>query len=47
MYRRRCSGLTSAQVVAFLEHHGFGSAYNLAGGTEAWSQQVDANVVRY
>ncbi|MBC7730372.1 MAG: sulfurtransferase [Bacteriovorax sp.] len=40
-------GMRSAQVVAFLAHHGFGSAYNLAGGTEAWSQQVDANVVRY
>lgn len=40
-------GMRSAQVVAFLERQGFGSAYNLAGGCEAWSQQVDANVAGY
>ena len=40
-------GMRSAQVVAFLAHQGFGLAYNLAGGCEAWSQQVDASVVRY
>jgi rhodanese-related sulfurtransferase len=40
-------GMRSAQVVAFLERQGFDSAYNLAGGCEAWSQQVDASVARY
>jgi rhodanese-related sulfurtransferase len=40
-------GVRSAQVVAFLDRLGFDSAYNLAGGIDAWSQQVDAGVPRY
>ena len=40
-------GARSAQVVAFLERQGFESVYNLAGGIEAWSTQVDAAVPRY
>ena len=40
-------GMRSAQVVAFLERQGFASAYNLAGGIAAWSEQVDAGVPRY
>ena len=40
-------GMRSAQVVAFLSHHGFSAAYNLAGGTDAWSEQIDANLPRY
>jgi rhodanese-related sulfurtransferase len=40
-------GMRSAQVVAFLEREGFGVAYNLAGGIDAWSEQVDAAVPRY
>jgi rhodanese-related sulfurtransferase len=40
-------GMRSAQVVAFLERNGFGSVYNLAGGIDAWSQQVDPSVPRY
>ncbi|MDP3085811.1 MAG: rhodanese-like domain-containing protein [Rubrivivax sp.] len=40
-------GARSAQVVAFLLHHGHAEVYNLAGGTEAWSTQVDAAVPRY
>ena len=40
-------GVRSAQVVAFLEYQGFTSAYNLAGGIEAWSQHVDPGVPRY
>ncbi|MEO7336702.1 MAG: rhodanese-like domain-containing protein [Caldimonas sp.] len=40
-------GARSAQVVAFLEQHGFGSAYNLAGGIDAWSISVDPAVPRY
>jgi rhodanese-related sulfurtransferase len=40
-------GARSAQVVAFLDRSGFESAYNLAGGIDAWSVEVDAAVPRY
>jgi rhodanese-related sulfurtransferase len=40
-------GMRSAQVVAFLERQGVSPVYNLAGGTEAWSTQVDPSVPRY
>ena len=40
-------GMRSAQVVAFLERQGFDAVYNLAGGSDAWSLQVDAGVPRY
>jgi len=40
-------GARSAQVVAFLERAGFEAVYNLAGGIDAWSIQVDAAVPRY
>jgi len=40
-------GARSAQVVAFLERQGFHAVYNLAGGIDAWSQQIDASVPRY
>jgi rhodanese-related sulfurtransferase len=40
-------GARSAQVVAFLERAGFESVYNLAGGIDAWSCEVDASVARY
>jgi rhodanese-related sulfurtransferase len=40
-------GARSAQVVAFLERMGFASAYNLAGGIDAWSRDVDPGVARY
>ncbi|HSI50436.1 MAG TPA: rhodanese-like domain-containing protein [Ideonella sp.] len=40
-------GMRSAQVVAFLQRQGHEHVYNLAGGTEAWSTQVDAGVARY
>jgi rhodanese-related sulfurtransferase len=40
-------GARSAQVVAFLERAGFASAYNLAGGIDAWSHDVDPGVPRY
>jgi rhodanese-related sulfurtransferase len=39
--------MRSAQVVAFLMHHGFTQVYNLAGGIEAWSALVDPDVARY
>ncbi|GAP34944.1 rhodanese-related sulfurtransferase [Piscinibacter sakaiensis] len=40
-------GQRSAQVVAFLSHHGHPAAYNLAGGTDAWSREVDPALPRY
>jgi len=40
-------GMRSLQVVAFLERQGFEAAYNLAGGIDAWSLQVDPGVPRY
>ena len=40
-------GARSAQVVAFLERQGFEAVYNLAGGIDAWSVQVDPGVPRY
>jgi rhodanese-related sulfurtransferase len=40
-------GARSAQVVAFLERQGFAAVYNLAGGIDAWSVQVDPGVPRY
>jgi rhodanese-related sulfurtransferase len=40
-------GMRSAQVVAFLERQGMADVYNLAGGVDAWSAQVDPGVPRY
>jgi rhodanese-related sulfurtransferase len=40
-------GMRSAQVVAFLQRQGHAHIYNLAGGVDAWSAQVDPAVPRY
>ncbi len=40
-------GMRSLQVVAFLSRQGFDVVYNLAGGTDAWSQEIDPSVPRY
>ena len=40
-------GMRSAQVVAFLLRQGYDSVYNLTGGVDAWSRDVDATVARY
>ncbi len=40
-------GARSAQVVAFLQRQGHDAVYNLAGGIDAWSQQIDERVPRY
>ena len=40
-------GMRSAQVVAFLMHHGHAAVYNLEGGTDAWARQVDPAMPRY
>lgn len=40
-------GMRSAQVVAFLVQQGHANVYNLAGGVDAWSCDVDPAVARY
>ena len=40
-------GIRSAQVCAFLARQGFRKIYNLAGGIERWSTEVDPSVPRY
>ena len=40
-------GVRSAQVCAFLARAGFQKLYNLAGGIERWSTEVDPRVPHY
>jgi rhodanese-related sulfurtransferase len=40
-------GMRSLQCVAFLLHHGYPHAYNIAGGIDAWSAELDPTVPRY
>ncbi|MBO9685567.1 rhodanese-like domain-containing protein [Roseateles chitosanitabidus] len=40
-------GVRSLQVVAFLSRQGFDVVYNLAGGIDAWSEEIDPSVPRY
>jgi rhodanese-related sulfurtransferase len=40
-------GARSAQVVAFLMQQGYPAVYNLTGGIDAWSREVDPSVPRY
>jgi rhodanese-related sulfurtransferase len=40
-------GIRSAQVCAFLARQGFTKLYNLEGGIDRWSCEVDATVPRY
>lgn len=40
-------GMRSMQVAMFLEHAGFGDLYNLTGGIDAWSVQIDPHLPRY
>jgi sulfur-carrier protein adenylyltransferase/sulfurtransferase len=41
------SGMRSAQAVRLLQERGFAKVYNLEGGIDAWSDQVDPNVPKY
>jgi adenylyltransferase/sulfurtransferase len=41
------SGQRSAQAVRLLKQRGFSNVYNLDGGIDAWSDQIDPNVPRY
>ena len=40
-------GGRSLRVTQFLRQQGFAQAQNMAGGIDAWSQEVDASVPRY
>jgi len=40
-------GRRSAQVGFLLERSGFREVINLAGGIDAWSEQVDPGIARY
>jgi rhodanese-related sulfurtransferase len=40
-------GIRSAQVCAFLAQQGFDKLFNLAGGIDRWSEEVDNNVPQY
>jgi rhodanese-related sulfurtransferase len=41
------SGGRSQRVAAFLQGNGFMNVFNLKGGIDAWSAQVDPRVPRY
>lgn len=41
------SGGRSAQVARFLQHHGYGRVWNLAGGILEWGQQLDPGLTPY
>jgi sulfur-carrier protein adenylyltransferase/sulfurtransferase len=41
------SGQRSAQAVRLLRQRGFSNVYNLDGGIDAWSDQIDPNVPKY
>ena len=40
-------GARSQQCVAFLQSQGFDAVYNVAGGIDAWSREVDPSVDLY
>jgi rhodanese-related sulfurtransferase len=40
-------GGRSARVTAWLRQQGFEGAQNMAGGIDAWSQEIDSSVPRY
>ncbi|MEE8306244.1 MAG: rhodanese-like domain-containing protein, partial [Gammaproteobacteria bacterium] len=40
-------GMRSLQVAQYLTDQGFADVYNLSGGIDAWSQEVDPAVPRY
>ena len=40
-------GVRSQQCVAFLQRQGFDAVYNVAGGIDAWSREVDPAVPQY
>jgi rhodanese-related sulfurtransferase len=41
------SGGRSLRVAEFLATNGFEEIYNLAGGIDAWAEQIDSSIPRY
>lgn len=41
------SGHRSAEVCNYLHHNGFKSVYNIVGGINAWSDEVDSSIQKY
>ena len=41
------SGGRSQRVAQFLKSQGFSNVFNLSGGIDAWSTQIDSRVPRY
>jgi adenylyltransferase/sulfurtransferase len=41
------SGVRSAHAAQLLQKAGFDRVYNLAGGIDAWSREIDPDVPRY
>jgi molybdopterin/thiamine biosynthesis adenylyltransferase/rhodanese-related sulfurtransferase len=41
------TGRRSAEAVRLLQQRGFANVYNLEGGIDAWSDQIDPNVPKY
>jgi rhodanese-related sulfurtransferase len=40
-------GMRSAQAAMFLRQHGIDNVWSMAGGIDAWSQEIDPEVPRY
>ena len=40
-------GMRSAQATAYLLHHGFTDVTNVAGGIDAWSEEIAPSIPRY
>ena len=40
-------GIRSAQVCSYFARQGFGKLYNLSGGIDRWSDEVDPRVPKY
>jgi rhodanese-related sulfurtransferase len=40
-------GFRSGQATAWLRHSGFGAAWNLSGGIDAWARRVDPTIKVY
>jgi adenylyltransferase/sulfurtransferase len=41
------SGMRSAQAVAMMRGAGFGNVFNLEGGIDKWSDEIDPAVPKY
>ena len=41
------SGVRSAEAARYFSENGYSNVFNLSGGIDAWSQQIDSTVPRY